>query len=202
MRVRWARTCGPARHKAMTTRRKPWANAPTAEQAPVRCHRGGADWRGTGAHTTESDDPTEFQYNSWIDPRLLDILRLAEEKLLDAHIDAEKHQQHPNDQSAPQQDPVCGIKTPGVLVNLSANSLGGRNARFVPVFADKVIHDLLLGHPLVDHLADLILPLKAASHIAILEDERTLAGAGEILHNFVNRQRRRAGRDRDMARSE
>lgn len=68
------------------------------------------------------------------------------------------------------------------------DSLNGGNAGFISIFTDKIIHDLLLGHPLIDHFANLILPFKATSHIAVLENERTFAGAGEILYNFVNSQ--------------
>ena len=66
------------------------------------------------------------------------------------------------------------------------DSLNGGNAGFVPVFTDKIIHDLLLGHSLIDDFSNLILPFKTTGHVAILEDEPTFSGTGEILYNFVN----------------
>ena len=61
------------------------------------------------------------------------------------------------------------------------------------LFINKIIHDLLLGHALVDHFADFILPFQAAGHVAVLQDERAFAGAGEILDHFVDGQRKGTG---------
>ena len=47
--------------------------------------------------------------------------------------------------------------------------------------AIKIINDLLLVHSLLNKLTNLILPFEAAGHIAILENQRALARAGQIL---------------------